>query len=560
MGVSRFSNIGMSNTFQILRFFLPLQNPVGFTLPDAVLFGVAALALACILLRDQLAQSLRALARHPGRAAAMLVTLPIALRLALLPHHPIPAPAVSDDFAYLLLGDTFAHFRLANPTHPMHRFFETVFVLQQPSYASIFPPGQGLVLAFGQLVFGVPWVGIALSIGVFCASVYWTLRGWLSPTWALVGGLLAVMMFGPLNQWMNNYWGGAVSGIAGCLIFGAVPRLRRLPTTHTAILLGLGLSLQGLSRPFEAALVGVCLVPFVFQLRRRHLLTTCLTLLPAILLTLAHNHAVTGHWTRLPYMESRSQYGIPAAFTFQKMPQPSRPLVREQEMDFEAQRDTHATAGNYWARLAGRLKFLRFFLYAPLYVALLFWLPRLRERRFQWAAGCVVVLFFGTNFYPYFYPHYLAVIACLLLLFAAEGLARMPRALCAVVLILCFARFAAWYGIHLLGDENLYIATDSWQSWDYVNFGDFEGRQAIERELAAEPGRQLVFVRYSPSHTLREWLYNDADIDKARIVRALDLGAEENTRLQQYYPDRRVWMLEPDRVPPRLTPYPSPGQ
>ena len=102
MGVSRFSNIGMSNTFQILRLFLPLQNPVGFTLPDAVLFGVAALALACILLRDQLAQSLRALARHPGRAAAMLVTLPIALRLALLPHHPIPAPAVSDDFAYLL--------------------------------------------------------------------------------------------------------------------------------------------------------------------------------------------------------------------------------------------------------------------------------------------------------------------------------------------------------------------------------------------------------------------------------------------------------------------------
>jgi hypothetical protein len=36
---------------------------------------------------------------------------------------------------------------------------------------------------------------------------------------------------------------------------------------------------------------------------------------------------------------------------------------------------------------------------------------------------------------------------------------------------------------------------------------------------------------------------------------ALDLGPEQNETLERYYPDRAVWLLEPDAVPPRLTPY-----
>ena len=48
------------------------------------------------------------------------------------------------------------------------------------------------------------------------------LRGWATPGWALVGGLLAVCEFGPLNMWMNCYWGGAVSASAGCLVFGRI--------------------------------------------------------------------------------------------------------------------------------------------------------------------------------------------------------------------------------------------------------------------------------------------------------------------------------------------------
>ncbi|MDP9169156.1 MAG: hypothetical protein M3N54_00950 [Acidobacteriota bacterium] len=509
-----------------------MQNPVGFDLIDFLELGFAALAVAALLSRPKNESALRWIANRPWCSMGLLFALPIVLRLCLLANHPVPVPSVSDDFSYLLLGDTLRHFRLANPAHPMHRFFETVFVLQEPTYSSIYPLGQGFVLMLG-------WAGVLLSVGLFCALTYWMLRGWVSPAWALIGGLLAVMLFGPLNQWTNNYWGGAVSAIAGCLVFGSIPR-------RNAVLLGLGLALQILTRPFEAVLLLLCVVPW---LRWRVLLAV----IPALGLTLLQNEAVTGSWTRLPYMLSREQYGIPAAFTFQKMPEPHRQLTQEQQLDYLAQKDVHDSSGSYWPRWAGRLKFLRFFLLPPMYIALLYFVPELRRKRYLWAAGCMLLFSLGTNIYPYFYPHYIAAVACLFLLMAVVGLAKAPR----LVLMLCGAHFIFWYSVHLFGNQALFEATGPYESWDYINFGDSEGRIAINARLHQAPGKELVFVRYSPRHLLREWVHNDADIDAAQTVWALDLGPEEDAKLTAYYPQRTVWVVEPDSVPPRLTPAPS---
>jgi hypothetical protein len=558
----------------VFRFLIP----VGFGAVDLFEICLAAALVALAFARPWVEPALRKLAARTAWSMLLIAALAVGLRMALLPLHPVPAPQGADDFSYLLLGDTLAHFRLANPVHPMHRFFETNFVLQTPSYSSIYPLGPALFLAFGQLVFGLPWAGVIIPAALMCALCYWMLRGWTTPGWALAGGLIAVCEFGPLSSWMNTYWGGAVSGAAGCLVFGALPRLRERWRVRDAVLLGIGIAFQTLSRPYESLFLDLSVVLFFLpELRRRKewrrllrmAVPAAVAVMPAFLLIGLHDKAVTGSWTTLPYMASRYQYGVPTTFTFQPIPVAHANLTPAQQLYYEGQSAAHGgpdSPARYFERLWSRLPIYRFFLLPPLFVALPFFLLRVREFRYRWVAGTILLFALGTNFYPYFFPHYVAAIACLFVLAAVAGLERLrelrfrnwPAGEQAARWIVVFAaaHFLFWYGVHAFGSVRVMRALAPYETADSINFGDPFGRIAIEKRLAAEPGKQLVFVRYWPSHGYHEWIHNAADIDGSRVVYALELSPADNAELERYYHDRKVWLLQPDAEPPRLTPYP----
>ena len=125
----------------------------------------------------------------------------------------LPEPAVHDEFAYLLQADTFLHGRLANPAHPLWPHFETFHVLQQPTYASRYPPGQAVFLALGRLAFGHPIAGVWLSGALLCLAILWMLAGWTPRSWALLGALFAALRLGFGHYWAQSYWGGNAAGI-----------------------------------------------------------------------------------------------------------------------------------------------------------------------------------------------------------------------------------------------------------------------------------------------------------------------------------------------------------
>src|SRR5262249_45174287 len=93
------------------------------------------------------------------------------------------------------------------------------------------------------------------------------------------------------------------------------------------------------------------------------------------------------------------------------------------------------------------------------------------------------------------------------------------------------------------------------ETWYYTTPG-IHARADLLRSLQSSGERHLILVRYSENHIPDdEWVYNDADIDNARVVWARDMGTAANRELVRYFGGRQVWILEPDHLPQALHKY-----
>ena len=158
--------------------------------------------------------SVRGFRRLAARRELCLILVGLAAFLAPAIHayfSSVPEPKVQDEFSYLLAADTFARGRLTNPTHPHWRHFENLQIFHRPTYMSKYPPGQGLALAAGRMLFGAPIHGVWLSSAAAVVAVCWMLQVWSGPSWALVGAVVMILSLGVNDYWCQGYWGGMVA-------------------------------------------------------------------------------------------------------------------------------------------------------------------------------------------------------------------------------------------------------------------------------------------------------------------------------------------------------------
>jgi hypothetical protein len=239
-----------------------------------------------------------------------------------------PVPRVHDEFSYMLMADSFAHGRAANPTPVLPEFFDTFHVLMRPVYASKYFPVQGAFLALGEKLTGHPAVGVWLSSALACAAAYWMLRAWIGPAWALLGGFLMVVQYGIFSYWSQSYWGGMVAALGGALAFGAARRLWDEFSWRSSIWLALGIVILVNSRPFEGFLA-LLPVTGVFLLRlwrekqwkragflSRFVLPAGVVLAVGASITCAYNRAITGSPWKPPYVLHEEQYQESPQFVF----------------------------------------------------------------------------------------------------------------------------------------------------------------------------------------------------------------------------------------------------
>ena len=525
------------------------------------------------------------LARRRGLAVLTVGLAALGIRAAVLPIEPIPEPIIHDEFSTLLLGDTFALGRPANPPHPMWIHFETFHVIWHPTYASMFYPVQGLFLAAGKVVAGHPFWGVWLSVGLMCAAICWALQGWLPTGWALLGGTIAVMRLAAFSYWANSYYGGAATAIGGALVLGALPRIRRTQRTLDALLMGLGLAMLAASRPYEgifmAIPVGVALVVWMFGKKGPTLRSSITRVVAPAALVLAvaflglayYFWRVTGNPLLIPYELNARTYGV-VYFPWQKPAFPAHYnhaifdeayRVRFYGMYQEARQ--HPILMTLWNVVPLWL----FFLGPALTLPLLMLLP-MAPRGFSLLAIdsktrlmimiCVSV-FAGMALVVYRpWPHYAApaTVALYALLLQAIRHLRLwqwrgrlvGRFMVRAVPAICFLMLLVRMATPPLGFAE---PTRDPITWCSSHRGNLE-RARVLAELNGTPGKHLVIVRYATNHDWRwEWVYNDADIDHSKVVWAHDMASAQNRELFDYFKDRHIWLIDADDKHPIPIPY-----
>jgi len=463
--------------------------------------------------------------------------------------HGVPLPQVADDFSYLLAADMYTHGHLSYPAHPLWQHFETMHVLPTPRYASQYQPAQGLALALGIIVAGIPLAGVWITVALACAAIWWALRVWTTPTLAFVGAL-AVATHRTMLIWGEVYHGGAIAAGAGAIMLAAAGKMIERPSRRDFAIIAIGAVILAFSRPYEGFIYAIAIgVILLIGVKWRDLIRTSpiaiLILLAGAGGILGFNHAITGDAFLMPHALHDQRY-IPAPNFVWEKPKPfphydnleAETMFRLGYWDFY--KHEHEPGGMRaelgkkiavigWAITGAPANDVANAAWLLMFVPLVALIPLLRENRKARLLLVALLIFafapFSINWWMQL--HYLApgtVLAVVLVAMLLERFVRMRRGAfltCVIVLLFVSGSIASWVRFVRTPDA-----------------GFEPQRQRIAQSILAHGGKHLVIV----APDVFGAIHNAGDIDASPIVWARDRG--DNSALIRYFHDRKVWRLE----------------
>ena len=496
------------------------------------------------------------------RPTLFVIALALLARAALLPFIGIPDPHINDEYSYLLMSDTFAHHRLANPTPADWQFFETFHITLTPSYHSKYPIAQGLFLALGQVVFHQPWIGVYLSTALLCGAICWALQAFVSPEWAFIGGLLAVLRFALFSYWMNSYWGGSGTALGGALALGGVVRTFDENRSGryrlgSAIAFASGLLLLANSRPYEGCAFSIPLIAyFLYKLFSPHpnrIRIAVPVLLPVLLIGCSgigfmayYNYRTTGDPLLMPRLQNERIYASLPFLIGQK--QTSNFVFTDpvfaKYYEVEAQEHQYMKTVTLPAliSLEARRWGQNWFFYvgpAMCFPLLVGFVSCVKKPQLRIALFCALTTFVAVAACNWTQMHYYAPATVAVYLFVVEGLrylwedeGRGGQAFAMAVVLTVI--------VTSLMRSNGSTAPER------LHFPD--GQKIVAERLEHEPGRQLVLVTYDleKHYPGDELVHNSADFASQKILWARSKGLERDRELCAAYSQWKFWSVATD--------------
>jgi hypothetical protein len=376
---------------------------------------------------------------------------------------------------------------------------------------------------------------------------------------------------GILSYWMNTYWCASIAALGGALVLGAWPRIQKRTPIRYALLMALGLGILAASRPYEGFVFSIPVaIAMLFWLlgkrRTEYRLSIARVIFPIVLSLIAaavalgyYNYRVTGNPFRMAYEVNRDTYAMAPYFVWQSpRPEPvyhhavMKDFYRSEFAAFQKNR----TFFGYLCRSAEKLISCWQFYMGPLLTLPLLVFPAAsRSRRMLLPLAICAAMAIAFAVQTWTMPHYFAPATCALYLLLVQtirhlwhwtpagrrlgqAIVRMIPTLACAMILLRLTAITAHVSIE--------------PAWPR---GDLQ-RASVLNQLRKQPGLQLVIVHYEPRHDpIREWVYNEANIEAAEVVWARDMGQAANQELLQYFRVRNVWTIDADRPAPQLLPY-----